>query len=87
GTLCYRLLETTRSFAATRLATSGERRSAQMRFARYLLAAFDRAEAEWAWRARGEWPAAYGRRANDLRKAIEWAFGEDGDARIGVGLT
>lgn len=87
GTLCYRLLETTRSFAATRLATSGEHRSAQMRFARYLLAVFERAEAEWAWRARGEWTTAYGRRANDLRKAIQWAFGEDGDSRIGVGLT
>ncbi|WP_232495727.1 ATP-binding protein [Novosphingobium kaempferiae] len=87
GALRYRLLDATRSFAAAQLATSGEHRSAQQRLADYLLVVFERAEAEWAWRARSEWTAAYGRRANDLRKAIEWAFGDDGDAPLGVRLT
>lgn len=85
--LQYRLLDTTRSYASERLHGAGEQRRAAASHATYLLGLFGRAEAEWQWRVREEWTADYGRRANDLRKAIDWAFGKDGDTPLGVRLT
>ncbi|BBK33378.1 putative ATPase [Stella humosa] len=87
GGLQYRLLDATRSYAAERLRGAREHRHASAAHAAWLLGLFEQAEVEWQWRIREEWTAAYGRRANDLRKAIDWAFGEDGDARLGIGLT
>ncbi len=57
---------------ASALRGAGEQRRASASHAAYLLCVFERAEAEWQWRVREEWTAAYGRRANDLRKAIDW---------------
>ncbi|MEJ0017630.1 MAG: winged helix-turn-helix domain-containing protein [Acetobacteraceae bacterium] len=73
--LQYRLLETTRAYAAERLCGAGEHRRAAAAHARFLLARFECAEAEWQWRVREEWTSIYGRHLNDLRKAIDWAFG------------
>ena len=83
----YRLLDTTKSYAAERLRGEGEHRRACEGHAAYLLDLFERAEAEWKWLAREEWMATYGRRANDLRKAIDWAFGADGDIEAGLRLS
>jgi predicted ATPase len=83
----YRLLDATRSYAGERLRAAGEHRRACQGHALYLRSLFERAEAEWAWRPREDWIATHGRRANDLRKAIEWAFGEDGDRETGLRLT
>lgn len=83
----YRLLDATRSYAGERLRAAGEHRRACEAHAGYLRHLFERAEAEWEWRPREEWVATYGRRANDLRKAIDWAFGDQGDAETGVRLT
>jgi predicted ATPase/DNA-binding winged helix-turn-helix (wHTH) protein len=83
----YRLLDATRSYADERLRAAGEHQRACEAHAGYLRRLFERAEAEWAWHAREDWVVTYGRRANDLRKAIDWAFGEDGDADTGVRLT
>lgn len=83
----YRLLETTKSYAAERLRAAGEYRRACESHAVYLLDLFERAEAEWKWLARDDWMATYGRRANDLRKAIDWAFGEEGDIETGLRLS
>lgn len=83
----YRLLDTTKSYAAERLRASGEYRRACESHAVYLLDLFERAEAEWMWLAREDWMANYGRRANDLRNAIDWAFGADGDVETGLRLS
>ncbi len=85
--LQYRLLDITRHYAGERLRVAAEQRRASASHAGYLLGLFERAEAEWQWRVREEWTATYGRRANDLRRAIDWAFGADGDPRLGVRLT
>lgn len=87
GGLRYRLLDSTRSFAAERLRAEEELPQALASYAHYLLRVFELAEAEWHWRAREEWTARYGHRTNDLRKAIEWAFGESGEPQVGVRLT
>jgi len=83
----YRLLDATRSYAAGRLRGAGEQRRACTAHAAHLLDLFERAEAEWQWRVREDWTATYGRQVNDLRKALDWTFGEDGDPALGVRLT
>jgi predicted ATPase/DNA-binding winged helix-turn-helix (wHTH) protein len=85
--LRYRLLDSTRSFAAAQLDGSGEAADARSSHARYLLRLFEQAEAEWIWRPRNEWTAFYAERTNDLRKAIDWTFGDGGQLEVGVRLT
>ncbi len=85
--LRYRLLDSTRSFAAERLDRSGEAADARSSHARYLLRLFEQAEAEWLWRPRNEWTACYAQRTNDLRKAIDWTFGDGTLPEVGVRLT
>ena len=50
--LRYRLLDSTRSFAAERLNRSGEAVDAQSNLARHLLRLFEQAEMEWQWQPR-----------------------------------
>ncbi|AHE52929.1 ATP-binding protein [Sphingomonas sanxanigenens] len=87
GQLRYRLLDSSRHFAAQRLLVHGEQPKAMAGYAYYLLALFNRAEGEWYWRAREDWIALYGYRGIELRRAIEWAFGADGDMQLGIRLT
>jgi len=87
GGLRYRLLDSTRNFAAERLQANGEQDAALGNCARYLLGVFEQAEAEWAWRTREDWTSRYGPWANDLRRAIDWAFNEGDDPGLGVRLT
>src|SRR4029077_11944106 len=55
--------------------------------AEYYRDRFERAETEWEVRDTAEWLADYGRRVDNLRAALDWAFSPDGDASIGVALT
>ena len=87
GAPIYRLLDSTRSFALALLVKNGEHSDAQSCHARYLLHLMEKAEAEWQWRPRSEWTAAYEPRMNDLRKAIDWAFGDGAIAEVGIRLT
>jgi predicted ATPase len=83
----YRLLDTTRAYAAEKLAESGERERLARRHAEYGRGLFERAEAEWETRPSAEWLADYGRQIDNLRAALDWAFSPGGDAPIGVSLT
>ncbi|WP_218823276.1 ATP-binding protein [Inquilinus limosus] len=83
----YRLLDSTRSFASERLRAGGEQRAAMASYARYLLTLFEAAEDDWSWRTREDWTARYGHWANDLRRAIDWAFTIGEDVDLGVRLT
>ena len=85
--LYYRLLDGTRSYAAERLRLAGEQRRTCEKHANYLQRLFERAEAEREQRTRDDWIAIFGRHANDLRKAIDWAFGEDGALETGLRLS
>lgn len=87
GTQRYRLLDSTRSFAAERLGRVGEAADARSSHARYFLRLFEQAEADWRWQPRSEWTAAHEPRTNDLRNAIDWAFGDGADPEVGVRLT
>jgi predicted ATPase/DNA-binding winged helix-turn-helix (wHTH) protein len=83
----YRLFETTRAYAREKLEEAGEGPATARRHAEYHRRLFERAEADWKTRPTGEWLADYGRRADDLRAALHWAFSDDGDREVGVALT
>ncbi len=83
----YRLLDSTRSFAAQLALAHNEQKATMANYARYLLALFQRAEAEWNWVTREDWLSRYSHRATDLRRAIDWAFGIGGNVELGVQLT
>ena len=83
----YRLLETTRAYALEILGQSGEFEQVARRHAEYCRDLFERAEVELETRPASEWLATYGRRIDNLRTALDWAFSPGGDTSIGVALT
>jgi predicted ATPase/DNA-binding winged helix-turn-helix (wHTH) protein len=83
----YRLLETTRAYAREKLRESGELESIARRHAEYHRDLFERAQAEWEAQPPAEWQAAYGRRIDEVRAALDWAFSPGGDASVGIALT
>ncbi|AHE54969.1 ATP-binding protein [Sphingomonas sanxanigenens] len=85
--LRYRLLDSTRRHAARRRREEGGDVRALPAHAERLLAIFEHAEEEWHWRDTAEWTRLYRRRLPDLRAALAWAFGEGGDAALGIRLT
>lgn len=87
GRRWHRLLDTTRSFASERLREADELPTAMIGYSLYLLSRFEQAEAEWTWRTREDWAERYGPSGNDLRRAIDWAFGEGENAELGIRLT
>jgi predicted ATPase/DNA-binding winged helix-turn-helix (wHTH) protein len=83
----YRLLETTRAYAAEKLAQSSDTEPVARRYALYFRALIRRSEAQWQARPGGDWLANYGASIDDVRAAIDWAFTPDGDLAIGLDLT
>ena len=83
----YRLLETTKAYAAERLAEGGREHAVRSRHAAHVCDRYTRAEADWDAMSRGEWIAVYGDGLDDVRAALGWSFGPHGDASIGVALT
>ena len=83
----YRMLATTRLYAAERLAQAGEpARVARAHAARCLELMLE------ARGARGQlggahWLARYGGRLDDVRAALDWCFAPGGDAALGVRLA
>ncbi|MGE0424018.1 MAG: winged helix-turn-helix domain-containing protein [Reyranellaceae bacterium] len=87
GSRRYRLFESTRSYALTRLDALGERDRAHAAHAGHVLTIMERAEDEWRWRVAPDWIAQYGPRVDDLHRAMAWAFGTSGDGMIGIRLV
>ena len=83
----YRLLDTTRSYARQKLAESGELETLLGRHAEHYRDLFHRAEAELELRSSNEWLADYGRKIDDVRSALEWAFSVAGNIPTGIALT
>jgi predicted ATPase/DNA-binding winged helix-turn-helix (wHTH) protein len=81
----YRMLETTRQYALEKLDKNEEyqRRAHAAHFAHV----FERAEAEWPTTSTSAWLEAYGSDADNLRAALDWAFGPDGDIELGLRLV
>ncbi len=74
----YRLLDTTRAYATAKLLESGGVGEVRRRHARYYL--------DWLTRSTDVAAAAVEHTPN-IRAALEWAFSNEGDAGIGLGLA
>jgi predicted ATPase len=92
----YRMLETTRHYAREKLTESGEGGRFR-RMAEYLATFFARGEASWSVTPTDVWLAEFGPEVENLRAAIDWAFGqkrrpedsgdEAGDPALGIALV
>ncbi|WP_052388947.1 ATP-binding protein [Belnapia moabensis] len=82
----YRLLDSTRYYAAERL-SAAELAEARRSLARWLVKAYERAEADWPFISDEEWVALYAPEIENLRAGLAWAFGPDGDERLGLELA
>ncbi|HEY6602588.1 MAG TPA: winged helix-turn-helix domain-containing protein [Xanthobacteraceae bacterium] len=85
GSECrYGLLESTRYYAAEKLSDAQRLRR---RHAEHFAARLAQASAEWETTPTREWIARYEADVDNLRGALEWAFGPDGDVARGVDLV
>ena len=83
----YRLLDTTRAYALSKLDEAAETDVFARRHAAYFLDLFGRAEAESETLPISEWLTAYGPQIDNVRAALDWAFSANGDRPLGVALT
>ncbi len=82
----YRLGETMRTYAMEKLAEAGEANLVAARHAAQLRDAFDASESEWDDPSEGH-VGLHKSRLDDVRAALDWAFGPGGDVRLGIDLT
>ncbi|MGC8519895.1 MAG: ATP-binding protein, partial [Steroidobacteraceae bacterium] len=83
----YRLLETTHAYAMEKLADSGEFGPLARLHARYFRDLLHAAHLVWERTPSVEWLEKVGPEIDNVRIALDWAFGADGDAQIGVDLA
>lgn len=83
----YRLLDTTRAYAWDRLVQAGEAAQVSQRHATHYRDVFAVAAREAESRPAGEWLGLYAPHLDNLRAALDWAFAQPGQARLGVELT
>jgi hypothetical protein len=86
GETRYRLLESTRYFARDRLAAAAER-NWHLLHADHFVKRFMQATAEWETSATEPWLARFGADIDNLRAALDWAFGDEGQRAIGLDLV
>ena len=86
GTPRYRLLETTRAFAVECLAASGETPAVLRRHAQAVIAFLQRMGAGRLSFDRAN-DAVFAAEVDNVRAALEWATGPDGDRELGVTLA
>lgn len=79
----FRLLETTRQYAAERLQESGEADVACRNLARHLCRMLDGSQSTNTV----AWNVVYGTRVDDVRSALEWCLSPAGDLATAVDLT
>jgi predicted ATPase/DNA-binding winged helix-turn-helix (wHTH) protein len=80
----YGLLESTRYYASEKLADASRMRR---RHAEHFAARLAQATAEWEMTPTRQWMACYASDIDNLRGALEWAFGADGDVTVGLELV
>ena len=81
------LLETIRAYALEKLIESGEHDAVARLHAEYCVGLLARAGTDAGELPLEEWLSTYGRQIDNVRKALDWAFSESGDAALGLALT
>ncbi|WP_051320960.1 ATP-binding protein [Rhizobium mesoamericanum] len=82
----YRLLDTTRFYAAEKLGKGAEFNEVMQRLGRLCLKLFSTEITAWDGKNPAQWLAANSWRVDDLRAVFDWAFGT-GDHKLGVDLV
>jgi predicted ATPase/DNA-binding winged helix-turn-helix (wHTH) protein len=85
--LRYRQLDSTRHYAAEKRRIDRADPLILKYHAQRILEIFKKSEDEWHWLETGDWTRRYVSRLADLRAALAWAFGADGDTMLGIKLT
>jgi predicted ATPase/DNA-binding winged helix-turn-helix (wHTH) protein len=83
----YRLLETTRAYMLTKIATDDERAAIARLHARYYCKFLEQAESDTSRDPVFEAREAYRGLLPNVRAALEWCFSADGDREIGAALA
>ena len=83
----YRLLDTTRAYALEIGIDDAELAELAVRHAAYYRRWLEQIGAEWPTLSTAAERAPHFAGLNNVRAALEWCFGADGDAEIGVGLA
>jgi len=83
----YRLLETTRSYAAALLARSDEHSAMLQRHAKYMIDVMKLATAELEQLAEHAWGERYSYRLDDVRFALESCLVQEPDAKLAAALV
>ena len=82
----YRLLESTRQYAAEKLKDAGETGRHRL-LAQYLVAHYGKSVEEWPTAPTNAWIENYSPELDNLRASFEWAFGNEGDSSLGLDLV
>ncbi len=82
----YRLLETTRAYAAEKLVEAEEVDAIRRRHTQYFRKFFERAPDDWLCLPEAEWRVTYLPELDNVRAALDWALGTGADTAIGIGL-
>jgi predicted ATPase/DNA-binding winged helix-turn-helix (wHTH) protein len=83
----YRLLDTTRAYVLESDIDDAESTDLAVRHAAYYRRWLEQAASEWSGLTTGAERAPYFTAVNNVRAALEWCFGVNGNADIGVGLA
>jgi predicted ATPase/DNA-binding winged helix-turn-helix (wHTH) protein len=85
--LRYRLLDSTRRYALSRLTEDPMESGVRLHHAEHVLAIFEQSEREWERKEAGGWTSRYLDRLPDLRAVLTWAFGSGRSPELGVRLV
>jgi predicted ATPase len=86
--ICYRMLQTTRTYASEKLeANPLEHNATLRRHAEHLCSVLTDAQTQWDALSRSQWVQQYGRLIDEVRSALDWAFAPSGDVALGATLT
>ena len=83
----YRLLDTTRAYALEVILEDAELADLAVRHATYYRRWLEQTGIDWPTLSTGAQRAPHFAGVNNVRAALEWCFGPNGDAEVGVGLT
>jgi len=86
-TVMHRLLYTTRTYAAEKLASSGEARRLALAHATHCRDVLLQSVPQRDVQPIGEWLQHHGRMMDDIRAGLDWAFSPEGEGLLGVQLT
>ena len=83
----YRLLDSTRAYAAERLVERGEAAAMRRHHAAYFAQLSETAERGWETSSTARWQTSLFRELDNLRAALGWALAPEGDVKLGRRLT